>query len=158
MEIGLRFLAFILDIAFCVSAIPVFSAVSSKFMEIANSAGSAGILAIPFMFVLLIAWPFFYFGVPTGIWGRTPGKWICRVKVVDAYGNPPGLWRGLGRETLKLLAVGCQIGAIFCAYQLVYHGFTWYDQLCGTRVEFTPWVRLNATQKNFRKKYKPNRF
>ena len=158
MEIGLRFLAFIIDSAICFSALPVLSLVNIKFMETAGRSGSVGLLAIPFFFVLLIGWPFAYFGVTTGLWGRTLGKWICRVKVVDAYGNPPGLWRGLGRETLKLLAVGCQIGAIFCVYQLLTHGITWYDQLCSTQVEFTPWVRLSATQKNFRKKYRPNRF
>jgi len=155
MEIGLRFLAFIIDVTVCFTLTPLLFTAVGKLGEFE---GVLGLLMLPVVFAMFVVWPFLYFGVPTGLWGRTPGKWICRVKVLDDFGNPPGLWRGLGREALKLLAVACQIGAIFCVYQLLTHGITWYDQLCKTRVEFTPWVRLTATQKNFRKKYKPPRF
>ncbi len=39
-------------------------------------------------------------------------------------------------------------------FQIVYQGGTWYDDLCGTKVEFNPYVRLTPTQKNWRKHMK----
>lgn len=155
MEIGLRFLAFIIDCPLCFFSIPLVFSATGWVLE---HAGPFSWLLIPLWFAAFFAWPFFYFGVLTGIWGRTPGRWICRLKVTDGTGQPPGLWRGLGRETLKLLAVGSGIGAMLCVFQVLYQGTTWYDQICGTRVEYTPWVRLTATQRNFRKQYRPPRF
>ena len=50
-----------------------------------------------------------------------------------------------------MLAIGCAFGAIFCLIQLLYTGTVWYDQLCATTVEHSPWRRLTKTQKEFRK-------
>ena len=74
--------------------------------------------------------------------------------VIHGDGSPPGLWRGLGREALKILAVGNAIGAFIAMIQLILVGFTWYEQLCRTAIEFKPYVRLTKTQKKFRKEYK----
>lgn len=156
MEIGLRFLAFIIDIALCFALLPLFVMSSSWVFDWLP--GIFALLLIPLTFVFFFTWPFFYFGVPTGLWGRTPGRLICRLKVVTDRDETPGLWRGLGRESLKLLAVGSGIGAMLCIFQILYQGTTWYDQLCGTHVKFTPWIRLTKTQQNFRKHYKPDRF
>jgi len=151
MEIGLRFLAFIIDSALGFFSIPLVFMTTGWVL---GQSGFFGWLLVPVWFAAFVAWPFFYFGVPTGIWGRTPGRWICRLKVTDGDGDHPGLWRGLGRETLKLLAICSLIGAMLCVFQFVYQGTTWYDSICKTRVEHTPWVRLSATQRNFRKRYK----
>jgi hypothetical protein len=83
------------------------------------------------------------------LWGKTPGKFICRLQVVYA-GNKPGLWRALSRETLKLLAIGTGIGALLCAFQIAHQGATWYDHICGTDVQFRPRAHLSKTQKQFR--------
>ena len=155
MEIGLRLLAFIIDCPLCFFSIPLVMISTGWVLE---RSGPFAWLLIPLWFALFIAWPFIYFGVSTGLWGRTPGKWICRLKVVSQRDEPPGLWRGLGRETLKLLAVGSGIGAMLCIFQILDQGTTWYDQLCSTHVTFTPRVRLTKTQRHFRKHYKHPRF
>jgi len=144
MEIGLRFLAYIIDCSFCFFSILLVFMASGWALE---HSGPFALLLMPFWLTAFIVWPFFYFGVFTGIWGRTPGRWICRLKVTHVNGQPPGLWRGLGRETLKMLALASGIGAMFCLYQVLHQGTTWYDQVCETEVEHTPWVRLTATQR-----------
>lgn len=150
MEIGLRLLAFIIDATICFfSFIPIVAGTGWVF----NYAGGFGLILLPLWFVLIIAWPFIYFGVPTGLWGRTLGRWICRLRVTTGNDEIPGLWRGLGRESLKLLALGSSIGGILALLQLIYQGTTWYDQLCKTAVIFKPYVRLTKTQKHFRKVY-----
>ena len=46
-----------------------------------------------------------YFWVPEAVWGCTPGKWLTRVRVVDALGCPPGPGRALVRTLLRLVEV-----------------------------------------------------
>lgn len=93
-----------------------------------------------------------YFTLSTGLTGRTVGKWICRLRVVDEYGERPSFWMAVGREVLKLVAVLTQIGAyIALAMLLFYNRSTWYDQVCRTEVDFIG--HLSATQRNWRKRY-----
>ena len=146
MEVGLRALALIIDLPICFFSIPLVFYGTAWILE---KSGGLALLFVPFWLALLIAWPFLYFGFTTGLWGKTPGKFICRLEVVYA-GNRPGILRALGRETLKLLAIGTGIGALLCAYQIACQGTTWYDQICGTDVQFRPRVRLSKTQKQFR--------
>ena len=150
MEVGLRALALIIDLPICFFSIPI---VLSGTGWIVEKSGSFALLFVPFWFALLIAWPFLYFGLTTGLWGKTPGKFICRMEVVYA-GKRPGILRALGRETLKLLAIGTGICALLCAFQIAYQGTTWYDQICGTVVQIRPYVRLTGTQKKFRQHMK----
>ncbi|MBL7152630.1 MAG: RDD family protein [Phycisphaerae bacterium] len=139
MEIGLRILALIIDCCVCFFSLPwVFYASGSWVIE---HSGRLGILIIPLWSAMLVAWPFVYFGVPTGLWGRTLGKLLCRLEVGYSEGGRPGLWRGLGRETLKLISIISVFGVFFCAFQILYQGTTWYDTTCGTQVEFKPRVR-----------------
>lgn len=146
MEVGLRALALIIDLPICFFSIPLVFYGTEWIIE---KSGGFALFIVPFWFALLIVWPFLYFGLTTGLWGKTPGKFICRLEVVYA-GNRPGIWRALGRETLKLLALASGIGALLCIFQLTYQGTTWYDHICGTHVQFRPWVRLTKTQKRFR--------
>ncbi len=146
MIVGLRILALVIDGTVCFCTIPLLFLGLGWLME---NTGSWGLLFIPLAFVLFIVWPVAYFGVTTGLWGKTPGKFICRLKVVYVGGRP-GLWRGLGRETLKLLAIGSGIGAMFTLFQVIYYGQTSYDRICGTQVNFTPYRRLTATQRRYR--------
>ena len=104
--------------------------------------------------ILFLTWPFLYLGIPTGIWGKTLGKLLCGLTVTDVQGRPPGIWRALGREVLKCLAIGSGICILLLLYQMIYQGGTWYDDLCGTRVEFKPPIARSSTQKNWHKYYK----
>ena len=119
MEVGLRILAFMIDCPLCLFSIPLVVISTGWVLE---RSGPFAWLLIPLWFALFIASPFIYFGVSTGLWGRTPGKWICRLKVVSQDDEPPGLWRGLGRETLKLLAVGSASARCFAFFKYSIRG------------------------------------
>lgn len=147
MEIGLRILATIIDCVICFYSMPLLFIVGGWIIE---RSGAVGLFLVPVFFVLFFVWPFLYFGVFTGLWGKTPGKFICRLSVVYGSEDKPGLWRGLGRETLKLFAIGSSFGAIFALYQVLTQGTSWYDSMCGTQVQFKPYRRLTKTQKNYR--------
>ena len=148
MEVGLRILALIIDMAFCFGTLPL---VMSGMAWVMERSGVFVLILVPFWFILFFIWPFLCLAIPTGIWGKTLGKLFCRLTVTDSYNRPPGIMRALGREVLKFLAIGFTLGAIIALYQLLYEGGTWYDQLCGTKVSFKPYVPLTKTQKNFRK-------
>ena len=153
MIIGLRILALIIDCVICFFSIPLFISATGWAFEYLSNIGSGfhTLFLLPLWFALIVVSPFLYFGVTTGLWGKTPGKFICRLYVVDADNNRPGLWRGLGRETLKILAMACSIGALIAFFQIFYQGVTWYDSICGTQVHFKPYVRSTKTQKKYRK-------
>lgn len=152
MEIGLRILALVIDLVICFTILPVILSAATPLSHIIpDSAEVLSLLFIPLFFLLVILWPFIYFAVPTGMWGRTLGKFICRLKVSDYYDEKPGFWCSLGREVLKFLVIGSGIGVIITLFLYFNQGSTWYDQLCGTKVEFKPYIRLTKTQKNYRK-------
>ena len=152
MEIGLRVLALVIDLAVCLGAIPVMlisgTWVTSKLEAVAPE---LAFILIPVLFVSVFAWPLLYFCIPTAIWGRTLGKLICRLKVTDVYDQGPRFWRKLGREALKCVMIVSGIGFTITFILLVCQGSAWYDNLCGTKVEFSSYIRLTKTQKNYRK-------
>ena len=151
MEIGLRALALIVDVAFCFGSLP---AIMMGTGWLVGKAGVFTIVLLPFWIVLFFVWPILYFSILTGLWDRTLGKLIFRLRVTDSLGRSPGIWRGMARETLKFLALCTMIGAMLTLLQVIYQGGTWYDNLCGTTVDFKPRIHLTKTQKNFRKHYK----
>jgi len=150
VQTGLRILALIIDCGLC-----VFSLLGLVHLTEWVSAGSqeVGFVYIMLWFTIFALWPFVYFGLPTALWGATCGKFLCRLKVHYLDG---GFWRGFRRETFKLLTIFSLFGAFFCVFQFFRHGTTWYDNLCGTRVELKSRKRLTKTQKRFRK-YMKNR-
>lgn len=154
MEIGLRILALIIDC--CVCAFSLLGLVHVR-EWVSGGSGEVGFVYILLWFTFFTLWPFVYFGVPTALWGRTLGKFLLRLKVDCSKG---GFWRGFWRETLKLLSIFSVFGVFFCAFQIFHQGTTWYDTLCGTRVEFKRRVRLTKIQQRFRqymKDRKPSR-
>ena len=151
MEIGLRILALLIDMAFCLGTLPL---VLTGGGWVVDKLGGLGIILIPFWFIFIILWPVLLLAVPMGIWGKTLGKFLCRLHVTDFHGNPPGIWRATGREILKFLAIGSGFGMLLTLCQILYQGGTWYDHLCGTQVSFSPYIRLTQTQKNWRKHMK----
>lgn len=61
-----------------------------------------------------------------GLWGRTPGKWLLGMRVVDAGGEAPGLLRVAGRTALRFVP--------FDAFSFLFTPTGWHDRLSGTRV------------------------
>ena len=148
METSLRLIAIIVDLALALATGHV---IFTGLGWVAGLTDVAGAALIPMIFAAFLLWPAAFFGVSTGLWGRTPGKWILGLRVVHAYGYPPSVRRALAREVLKVLAIGTVFGAAFCLIQILHTGTVWYDRLCGTAVEHSPWDRLTKTQREFRK-------
>jgi uncharacterized RDD family membrane protein YckC len=72
-----------------------------------------------------------------GFWitlGATPGKMICRLRIVDeATGGRPTAWQCIGRYVTGLLAFACVgIGYIWIAIDKRHQG--WHDKLVRTLV------------------------
>lgn len=151
MEIGLRILAIAIDLALCAGIGPYFA---QAFGWVLVFMGPLGQVFLPFLSFSYAIFPILYFGLSTGLWGKTLGKWICRLYVTGDEGGKPGFWQAMGRETLKLLAIGSGLGIMFCLFQITCMGGVWYDQLCGTEVRFNPYVRLTPTQKRWRQAMK----
>lgn len=60
--------------------------------------------------------PLAYFPVLEGLYGATPGKRLVGLRVVDADGNPPGLWKATIRTVLRLIEVNpFMVGGIVAA-------------------------------------------
>ena len=148
METGLRLIALIVDLAL---ALATGHLVNSGLGLAAGLAGAGGVALVPIMIAAFLLWPVLFLGVPTGLWGRTPGKLVLGLRVVHAYGHPPSVRRALAREALKMVSLGSAFGAVFCLIQILHTGTVWYDRLCGTSVEHSPWVRSTKTQREFRK-------
>ena len=62
---------------------------------------SEQVLAVPIgVWLLVLA---LYYPLLEGLTGRTFGKFLCGLKVVDARGATPGVWKGIQRTALRLL-------------------------------------------------------
>ena len=77
---------------------------------------------------------FGYFVFTTGFFGRTVGKWVAGIKVVDGDGNTPGVAVAIPREMagrfVAVVAVG--IGLFWIAFDPKHQG--WHDKIAGTYV------------------------
>lgn len=77
---------------------------------------------------------FGYFVLLTGIFGRTLGKWVAGIRVVDADGNTPGVALAIPREMagrfVAMVAAG--IGLVWIVFDADRQG--WHDKLAGTYV------------------------
>ena len=97
--------------------------------------------------------PFLYFALFTGLLGKTPGKMLLRLRVVDASGRKPPFLVALKREGMKYVGYWTIVGAYLAYRQFVQGQLTWYDHVCRTDVEYHPRVHLTDTQKHFRDVY-----
>ncbi len=77
---------------------------------------------------------FGYFVITTGIFGRTPGKWVAGIKVVDGEGLQPGVAVAIPREMVgrfvSIAAIG--IGMAWLLWDPNRQG--WHDKIAGTFV------------------------
>ncbi len=115
--LGLRFLAGLLDTNFTALLGLIISMVAASlktgtsfslfnFADLLH-AGTEQPLVISL--VIWVAWVL-YFALPEGIWGVTPAKLICGLRVVGPDNNPPGFWRALPRPLIFL--VGTSVAEI----------------------------------------------
>ena len=98
-----------------------------------------------------------YFMVPTIIWGRTPGKWVAGIVVVDSTGYTPGpaaIPREMIGKLVSYLAFG--IGILWLIFDPKLQG--WHDKIAGTYVVDNPYSGGPQFMKDFFKigEKKPN--
>ena len=91
----------------------------------------SAVLSLWVAFVLMYA----YLVVGTGIWGRTVGKRLLGLRVVNAAGRPPGIGRALLREVIGKWLSGTvfYLGYLSVAGDPCKQG--WHDKIAGTTVQ-----------------------
>ncbi len=79
-----------------------------------------------------------YFIIPTGIFGRTIGKWVAGISVVDEEGNKPGVALAIPREMVGrfVAIITFGIGIIWVVFDKKHQG--WHDKMAGTYVVVIP--------------------
>ena len=79
-----------------------------------------------------------YFIVPTGMFGRTIGKWVAGISVVDEDGNKPGVAVAIPREVVGrfVAMITFGIGIIWVVFDKNHQG--WHDKMAGTYVVVIP--------------------
>ncbi len=79
-----------------------------------------------------------YFVIPTGLFGKTPGKWVAGISVVDDKGMKPGVAIAIPREMVgrfvSTIAVGA--GLVWILFDPQRQG--WHDKIAGTYVINAP--------------------
>ena len=91
---------------------------------------------------------FGYFIIPTVIWGRTPGKWVAGIVVVDSEGQTPGpaaIPREMIGKFVSYLAAG--IGIFWLILDPKRQG--WHDKIAGTYVVDNPYSGGPQFMKDF---------
>ena len=75
-----------------------------------------------------------YFIIPTGLFGRTIGKWVAGVSVVDEEGNKPGVALAIPREMVGrfVATISFGVGIIWVIFDKNRQG--WHDKMAGTYV------------------------
>ncbi len=97
-----------------------------------------------------------YFVFSTGFFGRTPGKWVAGLRVVDEEGRDPGVAVAIPREVAgRLVAtIVAGIGLAWTVFDPKRQG--WHDKIAGTLVINTPdsggtgflrrWFRIESSK------------
>lgn len=91
------------------------------------------------------------FGITTGIWGRTPGKWLLALRVQRDDGTPIGPLLGIVREGVKLIVTLIPIAIPIALYGMGTRRAAFYDDFFSCHVEDgMPWG-LTETQRKWRR-------
>ncbi len=106
---------------------------------VASAAGSKDASYLPFVNLLVqlvaIVARFAYFIFFVGKYGATPGKMICRIKIVDASGATIGYGRATGRIFAQVLSgLICGVGYIMAGFDEEKRAL--HDRICNTRVVY----------------------
>ncbi len=81
---------------------------------------------------------FGYFVLPTGIFGRTPGKWVAGLRVIDTDGRNPGVAVAIPREMIGRFVATITLGIGLAWSVLDPQRQGWHDKIAGTLVINTP--------------------
>ena len=121
-----RFYAFAIDIGILLMIVFMVAPVSGGRVFSAQ----AGIIDV---FIFLA-----YFIIPTGLFGRTLGKWVAGISVVDNEGNKPGVAVAIPREVVGrfVSTITFGIGIIWVIFDEKHQG--WHDKMAGTYVVVVP--------------------
>ncbi len=98
--LGLRWLAYVVDyllLAWMVAAIQ-FSLLDIDALTDPQQRGAQAIV----MLACLALW-LGYYAIPEGLWGLTPGRALCRLRVVGPDGTAPGIARALLRAAIFII-------------------------------------------------------
>ncbi len=125
-EIGRRVAAFMIDFgAVQVVVQTLVLLIALLWVTLGNMQGSSEKgdqlmrhLAILTMWQNLVGWlaSLGLFAVGDGLWGRTPGKWLMSLRVVNLQGEHPGLWRGLLRAIVIPGAFGLPLVSMLSSH------------------------------------------
>jgi uncharacterized RDD family membrane protein YckC len=139
-------IAFVIDLAVCIGLVIVCGNYAIK-----GSSTIASGTEIYAWGLLIPVVPFLAMVIPTGLWGYSIGKWICRIRICRADRTAPGFVRGFLRELTKLITFLCfgPLGPLAAFIQSGMGHAVYYDGLCGTDVEYVG--GLTATQRKFRR-------
>ncbi len=111
MGLGTRFAAFVIDVIVCITlgvgvvivlfqGFAMLMSVLPEDLQLPFFLSFMGLLiGLP---VLLMVWPIVYFCIPTAIWGRTLGRWICRLRVTAGGQERASIGQALGREVPQI--------------------------------------------------------
>jgi len=91
---------------------------------------------------------FGYFIIPTILWGRTPGKWVAGIVVVDSDGRtagPAAIPREMIGKLVSFLAAG--IGIFWIIFDPKRQG--WHDKIANTYVVDNPYSGGPQFMKDF---------
>ena len=121
-----RLYAFLIDVGLIVMVIYTVAPVSGNAMFNRNAAPQD------------LLFFFGYFVIPTVIWGRTPGKWVAGIVVVDSDGRTPGP-AAIPREMIGrfVAAIAMGIGFAWMVFDPKRQG--WHDKIAGTFVVDNPY-------------------
>jgi uncharacterized RDD family membrane protein YckC len=132
---GIRLAAYLIDtIILSIFAMIIGGVFGAMMFAGANRAGANG-LGLSFFLVqgtvLIVQAAYYTYFV--GKSGQTPGKKLCKIKVVNADGTPVGYAKALGRFFAYLLSsFTCLIGFLMAAWDDQRRAL--HDRVCSTRV------------------------
>lgn len=99
--------------------------------------------------------PIVGFGILSGLFGWTPGKLVCFLRVRNSARRAPGIAQGILREIIKYISVSVMfLGAIWAIQGIVTRQRTFYDDWLSLDVEDQKPSGLTETQKNWRKTFR----
>lgn len=149
-----RILAYIIDMALVVVPIQFytddFSALLGKYLKLPEFFQGS-------LWMLQTGVPILLLGVVVGLTGKTPGKLLMFLKVVNHSMRAPGLAQGILREIIKLVCGMFFLGALYALYGIVTGGKTFYDDWLSLDVEDQKPTGLTDRQKKWREYTRNNR-
>lgn len=100
-----RFVALAVDLAiFCAAFFPVGRIVKGVWlMRAGDHLWSWGSVVMDPLCIIFFVVMSAYYVLFEAFAGRTPGKWVAGIRVVDGEGRPPGLRRSFVRNALRLV-------------------------------------------------------